>query len=124
MTTNTKLHQAEPGATPPSNTKRVYKWNDLPNETKPARYIIEDEGQPPRTITVSRRKRQVLEGLMQSPLLAASYCRISDQVLPLRRDFGVNITCTIYKKDPETGREIYGVYTLESKVTRIDGGAS
>jgi hypothetical protein len=123
MNSQTKLNHAEAGATPPQNTKRVYRWADLPNATKPAKFKIEAEGQEPRIITVSRRKRQVLEGLMKSPILSASYCRISDQVLPLRRDYGVNITCTIYRGDEDTGREIYGVYTLENAVCRVDGGA-
>lgn len=122
--TTSKLTYAELGAKPPTNTKRIYAWRDLINATKPARYVVENEGQAPRTITVSRRKRQVLEGLMTNPLMAASYCRISDNVLPLRRDYGVQITSTIYQTDAETGREIFGVYTLDSKVRRIDGGAS
>lgn len=116
-----KLKHAELGETPPSITKRIYGWQGLPNLSKPAKYIIENEGQEPRVITVSRRKRQVLEGLMLTPILSASYCRISDQVLPLRRDLGVIVLCTIYKCDPETGRDIYGVYTLVSKVRRYDG---
>ena len=119
MTTANTIN-AEPGAKPPPNTKRIYRWADLPDAAKPAKYRVETPGEQARIITVSRRKRQVLEGLMQSPVLAASYCRLSDNVLPLRRDHGVAITCTLYKQDPETGRDRYGVYTLDSKVTRID----
>lgn len=124
MSSTTKLQYAEPGAKPPPNTKRVYKWADLPHDTKPARFVVENDGQEPRTITVSRHKRQVLEGLMKQPILAASYCRVSDQVLPLRRDCGLDIVSTIYRNDPETGREIYGVYTLASNVRRLDGEAA
>lgn len=119
--TTAKLNYAKLGATPSRNTKRIYKWADLPGDTKPAKFTIECEGKEPRTITVSRRKRQVLEGLMETPILAASYCRISDNVLPLRRDYGLDIACTVYKNDPDTGRDIYGVYTLANTVTRIDG---
>lgn len=124
MTSSIKINHAGPGETPPINVKRVYKWADLPGNTKPAKYSIECEGQEPRTITVLRRKRQVLEGLMKSPIRAASYCRISDQVLPLLRDHGVDFRCTIYKNDPDTGRDVYGVYTLENTVRRIEGGAA
>lgn len=123
MTTG-KITYAEAGEKPPSNTKRIYNWAGLKADTKPAKYLIENEGSEPFTITLSRRKRQVLEGLQQSPIMAASYCRISDQVLPLRRDYGVNIVCTIYQNDPETGREIYGVYTLVSKVRLLEEEAA
>lgn len=115
-----KLKHAEPGALPPSNTKRIYGWQGLPNLSKPAQYVVENDGQKPRVVTVSRRKLQVLEGLILSPILSASYCRISDQVL-LLRNLGVDILRTIYKNDPERGREIYGVYTLASRVRRLDG---
>ena len=110
--------------TPPHNTRRVYRWADLPPTTEPALYRVTDPGQEPRTITVSKHTRQVLEGLMRSPLLAASYCRLSDKVLPLRRDHGVNIECTLYRNDKETGREKFGVYSLISKVERITSEAA
>lgn len=116
--TTTKKIKAEPGQKPPANTKRVYRWGDLPNTKERASYIVEDSDGKTRKITVANHKRQVLEGLMVQPILAASYCRISDQVMPLRRDYGLNIICTLYQNDPETGREIYGVYTLHSQVRR------
>ncbi|ABD53148.1 hypothetical protein [Jannaschia sp. CCS1] len=106
---------------PPKDTRRIYGWHNLPNTYKAARYRITDPGQEPRVITVSRKKRQVLEGLMRSPLHSASYCRLSDTVMPLRRDHGVDIECTLYKSDTDTGRDKFGVYTLSSKVERIDG---
>lgn len=105
---------------PPTNALRVYRWADLPNLTAPALYRVTDPGQEPREIYASKHKRQVLEGLMRSPLYAASYCRLSDQVLPLRRDDGVNIECKMYRGDADTGRQKFGIYFLVSKVTRID----
>lgn len=105
---------------PPANALRIYRWADLPNLTTPALYRVTDPGQEPREIYASKHKRQVLEGLMRSPLYAASYCRLSDQVLPLRRDDGVNIECKMYRGDADTGRQKFGIYFLVSKVTRID----
>ncbi|MEJ6390469.1 hypothetical protein [Gymnodinialimonas ulvae] len=105
---------------PPSNTRRVYRWADLPPTTSPALYRVTDPGQEPRTICVSKHTRQVLEGLMAGPMLAASYCRLSDKVLPLRRDHGVDIRCDLYCDDKETGRDRYGVYVLVSVVERIE----
>lgn len=122
--TTVNLRYAEPGATHPQNAKRFFAWKDFQYDKRREEFLVEDEGQDPRTIIVSNNKKRVLVGLINGPVFAASYCRISDQVLPLRRDYGLDITCTIYKNDPETGRDIYGVYTLNSKVTRIDGGAS
>ncbi len=105
---------------PPENALRVYRWADLPNLTAPALYRITDPGQEPREIYASKHKRQVLEGLMRSPLYAASYCRLSDQVLPLRRDDGVNIECKMYRGDADTGRQKYGIYVLVSQIERIE----
>ncbi len=104
---------------PPANALRVYRWADLPNLTAPAFYRVTDPGQEPREIYASKHKRQVLEGLMRSPLYVASYCRLSDQVLPLRRDDGVNIECKMYRGDKDTGRQKYGIYFLVSKVELI-----
>jgi hypothetical protein len=122
--TTSNLKYADPGETHSKDAKRFYAWKDFQCDKRLERFLVEDEGQEPRTISVSKNKKRVLVGLINGPVFAASYCRISDQVLPLRRDYGLDITCTIFKNDPETGRDIYGVYTLESKVTRIDGGAS
>ncbi|WP_170545333.1 hypothetical protein [Ruegeria arenilitoris] len=105
---------------PPTNALRVYRWADLPNLTAPALYRVTDPGQEPREIYASKHKRQVLEGLMRSPLYAASYCRLSDQVLPLRRDDGVNIECKMYRGDADTGRQKYGIYVLVSQVELIE----
>ena len=80
---------AEPGDKPPINTKRIYRWADLPDTTAPAVFIVQDDGEEVPKFTVSRHMRQVLEGLMHGPIFAASYCRLSDQVLPLRRDKGL-----------------------------------
>ncbi|MGD1885456.1 MAG: hypothetical protein ACFB11_24680 [Paracoccaceae bacterium] len=105
---------------PPSNAKRVYRWADLPDLRQPALYRVTDAGHEPREIVVSKNKRRVLEGLLRSPIFAASYCRLSDQVLPLRRDEGINIECKMYRNDADTGRQKFGVYSLVSSVERIE----
>ena len=118
MSSQTKY--AEPGERPPPNTKRIYRWGDLPGQVTPARYRVHDETSgETQDFTVSGHKRQVLEGIMRGPIMAASYCRLSDQILPLRRDKSVPIICTIYRNDADTGREKFGVYTLEARVTRV-----
>ncbi|MEM9392799.1 MAG: hypothetical protein AAGA38_03015 [Pseudomonadota bacterium] len=114
----TQMINAGPGAQAPKDAKRVYRWADLPPRTDAATFVVDPDGADPRRITVSKRMRQVLEGLMRHPIYAASYCRIGDRVLPLRRDHGLEIVCTMYENDPETGRERYGVYELKTKVRR------
>ncbi|MGD1884708.1 MAG: hypothetical protein ACFB11_20765 [Paracoccaceae bacterium] len=43
----------------------------------------------------------------------------------MRDQHGVDIDCTLYRADPDTGRERFGVYTLLSRVERIKvGGAT
>lgn len=104
---------------PPRNARRsIYAWKHLPQGTELASFLIENDGQEPFEVTLSKHQRQVLEGLMQYPVYAASYCRISDQVSPLR-EMGIDIETKMYRNDPETGRERYGVYFLHSKVTPL-----
>ena len=104
---------------PPANALRIYSWDQTPNLTKPAAYEVQNENQGPCRIVISKNTRRVLEALMHSPVYAASYCRISDKVLPLRRDFGIDIECVIYDGDIPTKRARFGVYFLRSKVIRL-----
>ncbi len=104
---------------PPANTKRIYRWADLPNTTENQTYWVTNTGQDPRKVILAKRTRQVLEGLMRSPIHSASYCRLSDHVLPLRRDHGIDIRCDMFANDVETGRTRYGVYVLVSQVQPV-----
>lgn len=107
---------------PPKNTKRVYGWHNLKPTTDYAPYSVADEGRETRKIIVGKQQRQVLEGLMEGPIYAASFCRVGNQVLALRHEHGIDIACDMYSNDPETGRERYGVYRLVSNVRRVDDG--
>lgn len=102
---------------PPSDALRIYSWDQTPNLTASATYQVQNESDEPHKIVVSKNTRRVLEALMNSPVYAASYCRISDKVLPLRRDHGVEIDCVIFEGDTPTKRQRFGVYFLKSKVT-------
>ncbi len=104
---------------PPKDARRIYSWDQTPNLTAPATYVVQDEGQEPRSITVSKNMRRVLEALMRNPIYAASYCRISCRVLELRHDYGVEIECVRYQTDLPTKRQTFGVYFLRSKVTPL-----
>lgn len=104
--------------TPPKNTQRVYGWADLPSDERLTKYHVTDsQGRRFEVFAKGKRKR-VLEGLRKSPLLAASYCRLSDHIDHLRRD-GVDIETSLYRNDSETGRMRYGVYTLHGTVSPV-----
>lgn len=104
---------------PPTNARRVYRWADLPPTQPPSGYCVENNGREPITVFVGNKRQRVLEGLMRSPLYAASYARLSDHVDHLKRS-GIDIETLMFRNDPETGRDTYGVYVLRSRVTRID----
>lgn len=108
---------------PPKNARRVYSWGDLPPCRPTASYLVENDGLAPQTITVGKKRQRVLEGLMHSPLYAASYARLSDHVDHLKR-CGIVIETLMFRNDPDTGRDTYGIYVLRSQVTRLEAQAS
>jgi hypothetical protein len=103
---------------PPRNTKRVYKWDDLPDQAPPQLYEVTTGATTKRTF-ISKKRLRVMEGLIKHPLFAASPVRISDHVLHLKTLNGVDIETLVYKNDPETGRERYGVNFLRSTITPV-----
>ena len=106
---------------PSANTLRVYGWTNLPNEKAPARFKIADGTGESRTVTLSKNKRRILEGLMKQPMYCASPVRISDIVCILKTDYDINIHMKLYASDRETDRAKYGVYTLMDRVELLDG---
>lgn len=116
MSSNTTIN-----GNPPANARRNNRWRDFPNTISPAQYRVTDETGETRTVTVSKNKRRVLEGLMQAPMYCASPVRISDLVHILKRDYGVDIAMDLYANDSDTDRAKFGVYTLKSKVELING---
>lgn len=100
---------------PPLNTLHVNRWDELPDCKEPAMYSVTVNGEP-KTILVSKKNRQVLEGLINQPVACASKCRLSDNVLHLRRDHGLDIEMKMYKSTDKSGGESYGVYFLNSEV--------
>ena len=108
-----------PDKVSPSNTLHVNRWDDLPDDIKPATYRIINTD---HKFTVQKKTRQTLDGLIKQPVACASKCRISDRVLLLRRDYGLNIEMEMFQSDGDTQGESFGVYFLESKVERIVEG--
>jgi len=103
---------------PPKTTLRVHGWRDLPADENSVCYKVADRTGNTFEVWAKGKRRRVLEGLCKAPIYSASNCRISDHVDHLRRD-GVDIETTLYRNDDETGRERFGVYTLQGSVSPI-----
>jgi hypothetical protein len=105
---------------PPSSTQRIWRVADLPRSRGAAKYRIEDGNGQGGIVTLSKRRRQVMDLLMQGPVYCASPVRISDIVHLLKRETGVEVDTEYYPGDKETGDGTYGVYLLRSTVTRVE----
>ncbi|WP_417733907.1 hypothetical protein, partial [Roseovarius sp.] len=62
----------------------------------------------------------VMDLLIAGPVYCASPVRLSDVVHILKREIGLEVDTKFYPGNPITGSGAYGVYFLDSKVTRIN----
>lgn len=104
---------------PPKNTQRITRWRDLPSLSTPATYEVQSPDGDSRKVFLKAGNRRVLEGLRKGPLYCASPVRLSDRVLILKRDYGLNIRTEIYDTDRATDSERFGVYFLDDRVSAI-----
>ena len=121
-----KSHVKEVGSSdlaPPNRRAPVHIWRvaDLPQNRAPAFYEITNGDGEPRTVLLSKRKRQVLDLLCIGPVFAASPVRIGDTVHVLRREIDLDVETKMHPGDPLTGAGDYGSYHLRSRVTLLDG---
>ena len=100
----------------PSNTLHANRWSDLPDMTEQVTYRVIDTD---HHFTVRKKTRQTLEALLKQPVASASKCRISDRVLILRRDCGLDIKTETFKGDGTSESESFGVYFLKSKIEKV-----
>ena len=105
----------------PKNALHVWVIKDLTQERDSCTFEIVNDGQKPRAFNFDKRKRQVIETLMRSPVYCASPVRISDVVHILKRDNGLEVETRMFPGNPKTGSGSYGIYILKSKVTRLEG---
>lgn len=105
---------------PPLTAQRVWQVSDLPRARGPAKYQIVDGKGLDCIVTLSKRRRQVMDLLIQGPVYCASPVRISDIVHLLKRETGVEVDTQYYPGDKETGAGTYGVDFLRSIVTRVE----
>ncbi|ETX13270.1 hypothetical protein OCH239_12580 [Roseivivax halodurans JCM 10272] len=106
-------------AIPPANTRRIWRVADLPSDRVAATYAVQHGDGSVTHHILSKRRRQVMDLLIEAPVYCASPVRISDIVHLLKRETGVAIHTDYYAGDPNTGAGGYGTYTLFSKVWRV-----
>lgn len=73
-----------------------------------------------KTTIVAKRDRQVLDTLIIGPVFCASPVRLSDSVLRLRRDHGIEVETEFLESTQSDGAKCrYGYYVLADSVTPI-----
>lgn len=105
---------------PTKDTLRIMRVTDLPQARDQAMYQIQNGDQKPRVVTLEKRKRQIMDLLMQGPVYCASPVRISDVVHILKREVGLDVETRFYPGDKATGSGDYGVYFLKSQVRLLN----
>ena len=100
------------------NARRVTRVADLPDLKQPATYLVTNGERKPDRKVLNKRQRQVTEALMGGLLYCASPVRLSDIVL-LLRERGIDIETEMFKGDPGTDTEKFGVYRLRSNIQRV-----
>lgn len=103
-------------ATPPENTRWIISRQDLPRRRGSARYEVHNADGARETITLSNRKRQVLDALMRNPIYCASPVRLSDIVLLLRNENGINIETDFFQENDGIENTRFGIYVLVDQV--------
>lgn len=101
---------------PPENTQWVISRRDLPSRRGSARYEVRKADEKCETITLSNRKRQVLDALMRSPVFCASPVRLSDIVLLLRNETGIGIETEFFQENDGIENTRFGIYVLTDRV--------
>ncbi len=105
--------------TPPASTQRILRWGDLPGGSAPAVFELTSSTGVMQRVTLKGGNRKILEGLMRGPMYCASPVRVSDRVMVLKRDYGVNIRTEFYQGDGTTECERFGVYFLDDIARRL-----
>ena len=96
----------------PKSPRRIARRADLPKSKTPASYCVETpSGQT--VLHANKRKRQVLEALIEGPIFCASAVRIGPRVQELREELGKEFITTNWHRGYEDGEPIrFGSYEL------------
>lgn len=107
---------------PPKNTQRIMRVADLPQDRGKATYEIDNGDENPRTVSLCKRQRQVIDLLLASPAFCALPVRLSDVVHILKRETSLQVETEMYPGNEAAGSGNNGVYFLKSNVRRIADG--
>ena len=106
------------------NTARhIWGKKDLPQDRAPWVYEIQNEEGKAQRIILKNRTRQTIDALNRGPIFAASPVRLSNSIMILRRDYGVEIETHIFSANDGSGG-VFGIYELTSRVKPIDRAPS
>ncbi|MDD9726531.1 hypothetical protein PVV74_13760 [Roseovarius sp. SK2] len=101
---------------PPQNTQWIISRRDLPCRRGGAHYEVQHADGKRESITLSNRKRQVLDALVRNPIYCASPVRLSDIVLLLRNENGLNIETEFFQENDGIENTRFGIYVLVDEV--------
>ena len=101
---------------PPQNTQWIISRLDLPRRRGGAHYEVQHADGKRETITLSNRKRQVLDALIRNPIYCASPVRLSDIVLLLRNENGISIETEFFQENDGIENTRFGIYILVDQV--------
>lgn len=105
--------------TPPSGTRWIMAARDLPQDRRLTYFRVTKSDGREQVLALEKRKAQVLQAIMRSPIYCASPVRLSDIVHILKRDYDIGIITEFYSDDsgPEPTR--FGVYFLTDQVVNL-----
>ena len=94
----------------------VMSIRDLAQDRAPARYQVTKSDGTTSIVTLDKRKRQVVDTMLQGPVFCASTVRLGDAIFRLKEDHDLHAST----ETTATGRKFYA---LNGSVRRINGGA-
>jgi len=97
----------------------VWRKANLPGNREAQTYLLQDNCGKAQRIILKNRNRQVIDALIRGPIFAASPVRLSNSIMILRREYGVEIETHIFSANDGSGG-VFGIYELISRVKPID----
>ena len=124
MTEQIKPKHQDSKVLPPPNAISLDSWDDAEKAPKAQVAILRSPTGDQRQTVLKDGNLRILKTLAKAPLYCASRVRISDRVLILKRDHGVNIRTDMYRAPEGSDCDRFGVYTLLDDVTFEDVGGA
>lgn len=117
-----KKNRHPAGVTPRVKPQSFNKWADFPSSSSRNTYAITGpDGSTVQKVITGKAKNRILLALINGPLECASKVRFGMFVGLLRHECGLEIQTDEFVTDnqSEGGAGVYGIYTLEAKVSLV-----